>query len=70
MLSIVQVEMDDHLCHLRKLWWEYLCWANSMNIKEFGVNLDIEAMLEQDMVELDRFSPRMDVCCWLNTKLK
>jgi GNAT superfamily N-acetyltransferase len=27
-----------------------------MNIKEFGVNLDIKAMLEQDMVELDRFS--------------
>ena len=28
-----------------------------MNIKEFGVNLDIKAMLEQDMVELDKFSP-------------
>lgn len=57
MLRIFQVEMDDHRHHLRELWWEYLCWANSMNIKEFGVNLDIKTMLEQDMVELGKFSP-------------
>jgi len=57
MLSILQVELDDHRHHLKELWWEYLCWANSMNIKELGVNLDIKAMLEQDMVELGRFSP-------------
>lgn len=57
MLRIYQVETDDHRHHLRDLWWEYLCWANSMNIKEFGVDLDIEAMLQKDMVGLDRFSP-------------
>ena len=57
MLRIFQVEMDNHRHHVRELWREYLCWANSMNIKEFGVNLDIKAMLEQDMVELDKFSP-------------
>lgn len=57
MLWIFQVETDDHRHHLRELWWEYLCWANSMNIKEFGVDLDIKAMLERDMAELGRFSP-------------
>ena len=57
MLKIIQVETEDHLHHLKKLWWEYLCWANSMNIHELEVDLDIKTMLEQDMVELDKFSP-------------
>jgi GNAT superfamily N-acetyltransferase len=56
-LRILQVETDDHRRCLREIWWEYLCWANSMNVKELGVDLDVEAMLEKDMVGLDRFSP-------------
>ena len=57
MLKLFQAETEDHRHHLRDLWWEYLCWADSMNVKELGVDLDIEAMLTKDMAGLDRFSP-------------
>jgi GNAT superfamily N-acetyltransferase len=56
-LKIVQVETDEHRRHVRELFWEYLRWANSMLNREFGISFDIKSMLEQDMVELDKFLP-------------
>jgi GNAT superfamily N-acetyltransferase len=42
---------------VRELFWEYLQWANSRVNEEFGVDFDIQSMLEQNMLELEKFSP-------------
>ncbi len=57
MLRIYQVETDEDKNHVRDLFWEYLQWANSNVNKEFGVDFDIETILEQDMLELEKFYP-------------
>jgi len=38
---------------VRELFWEYLQSADGRVNEEFGVNLDIEAMLEDGMAKLD-----------------
>jgi GNAT superfamily N-acetyltransferase len=57
MLKIYQFKTDEDKVHVRALFWEYLQWANAKLNDEFDVNLDIEAMIEQDMLELDKFLP-------------
>lgn len=57
MLSIFQAETKDDITSVRKLFWEYLVWANSMNESEFNVSFDIKQLLEHDMKELDKFFP-------------
>jgi GNAT superfamily N-acetyltransferase len=56
-LRIYQAETEEDKSNVRDLFWEYLRWANSKINAEFGVNFDIKSMLEQDMLELDKFSP-------------
>ncbi|TEU17937.1 MAG: N-acetyltransferase [Anaerolineales bacterium] len=57
MLRIYQIETDEDRVHVRELFWEYLQWANARLDEEFGVNFDIESMLDQNMLELDKFLP-------------
>lgn len=57
MLTILQAETEAHREHARELFGEYLVWANAMMNREVGVSFDIRAILERDMLELDRFSP-------------
>jgi GNAT superfamily N-acetyltransferase len=57
MLEISQVKLPEDKAHVRELFWEYLQWANSKTNEEFGIDFDIESMLEQDMLGLDKFSP-------------
>ena len=57
MLQIYQVESDKDRRHVRELFLEYLQWANSKLNEEFGINFDIEAMVERDMLDLAKFYP-------------
>ncbi len=57
MLRIFQADTDEHKEHARELFWEYLQWGNVMVGREFGISLDVKAMLEQDMAELNKFLP-------------
>jgi GNAT superfamily N-acetyltransferase len=57
MVWIYQVETKEHRESVRQLFWEYLQWANTKVNEEFGVNFDIETMLEEDMQNLDKFYP-------------
>jgi GNAT superfamily N-acetyltransferase len=57
MVKIYQVETDEHQDSVRQLFWEYLGWANTRINEEFGINFDIEALLEEDMQNLDKFYP-------------
>jgi GNAT superfamily N-acetyltransferase len=56
-LRVYQVRPDEDRGHVRELFWEYLQWANSRVNEEFGVDFDIQSMLEQNMLELEKFSP-------------
>ena len=56
-MRIGQVQNEEDRVHVRELFWEYLEWANGRVNEEFGVNFDIEAMLEEDMAKLDIFLP-------------
>jgi hypothetical protein len=57
MLRIYQVETDQDRDHFRDLSWEYLQWANSRVNEEYGISFDIKSMLDQDLLELDKFLP-------------
>ena len=57
MASIHQAETDEDRALIRELFWEYLEWANERLNQEYGINLDIESMLERDMTKLEIFLP-------------
>jgi GNAT superfamily N-acetyltransferase len=57
MSSIRQAQTDEDRAEVRELFWEYLQWANGRVNEEFGVNFDIEAMLNDDMANLDIYFP-------------
>ena len=52
-----RAQTDKDISEVRELFWEYLQWANGRVNEEFGVNFDIETMLEDDMKELDIYFP-------------
>lgn len=50
----------DPVCHapqIREIYWEYLQWVNGRIFQEYGVDFDIAAILERDMLDLDKFMP-------------
>ena len=57
MVKVITANKDLHATQIRELFWEYLQWANAKVNEEFGVNFDIETMLEADMQHLDKFMP-------------
>jgi GNAT superfamily N-acetyltransferase len=57
MPTIRQAESEQDIEHVRELFWEYLQWANAGLNEEFGVDFDIQTMLEHNMAELEMFSP-------------
>jgi GNAT superfamily N-acetyltransferase len=57
MLRIYQIETDEDRVHVRDLFLEYLQWANARVNEEFGINFDIASMVEQNMLQLDKFLP-------------
>ncbi len=54
---IYQADQTQDATQIRKIFWEYLQWANEKVNETYGVNLDIKTMLEQDMLTLDKFMP-------------
>lgn len=56
-VRVVPADLESDAAHIRSLFWEYLQWANGRVNEEFGVNFDIETMIEDDMSHLDVFSP-------------
>jgi N-acetylglutamate synthase-like GNAT family acetyltransferase len=57
MLNIVQVETDAQISQVRTLLWEYMNWSNLMVSREFGVSLDVNAIVEQDMAKFQQYMP-------------
>jgi GNAT superfamily N-acetyltransferase len=56
-VKVITADKDLHAGQIRELFWEYLQWANGKVNEEFGVNFEIEALLEEDMLHLDKFMP-------------
>lgn len=54
-MHVIQVNPDEHRHQIQALFWEYLTWANSRNAEEFGVRLDIQTLLKDDMANLQKF---------------
>lgn len=57
MVRVILSDKELHAAQIRELFWEYLQWANRRINEEFGVNFDIQAILEDDMLHLDKFMP-------------
>ncbi len=57
MTGIHQAETKEDQSQVRELFWEYLQMANKHLNEKFGINFDIESMLERDMAELEIFMP-------------
>lgn len=57
MPEIRQVVTEDDRAQARELFWEYLQWANGRLMDEFGIQFDIQAILEGDMEKLGIFLP-------------
>lgn len=54
---VFQATRGEHDPLVRELLGEYLAWAVSRVKNEFGVDFDLEAMLEEDMAGLDKYQP-------------
>ena len=57
MLAITHVETADQQRQVREIFWEYLSWGNPLAEAAFGTQFDIQAVLEQDMADLQKFAP-------------
>jgi len=57
MLTIRQAGSEQDIAHVRELFREYLEWANARLNEEYGIKIEISAMLEHDMATLDIFLP-------------
>ncbi len=56
-INVFQAHSEKDVKIVRELFWEYLTWANEMNDQAFGIRLDIAAMLDEDMANLEKFMP-------------
>jgi GNAT superfamily N-acetyltransferase len=56
-VEILHAQPQIHIAQIRALYWEYLQWANARLNDEYGIDLDIAAMVEQDLLEIDKFLP-------------
>jgi GNAT superfamily N-acetyltransferase len=57
MATIHPVQIDDDRSQVRELFWEYLVWANERLNEEYGIDLEIQSMLEHHMSQLQMFFP-------------
>ena len=57
MTSIYQAETEQDRALVRELFLEYLEWANRHLNREYGIDFNIQRMVEQDMAELEIFFP-------------
>jgi GNAT superfamily N-acetyltransferase len=57
MPRIYQTQTDLDRDYFRGLSWEYLQWANARVNEEYDISFDIKSMLDQDMLEIDKFLP-------------
>ncbi len=57
MCTIRQAVSREDLGHVRELFLEYLHWANKGLNTEYGIDFDVDSMVEEDMAHLEIFSP-------------
>lgn len=57
MMHISQAQFETERQDIHDIFWEYLQWANDRNAEEFGIRLDIDAMIKDNMSTLDNFEP-------------
>jgi GNAT superfamily N-acetyltransferase len=57
MAKFRQADMKEDLPHVRELFSKYLQWVIGRANQEFGTDFDPETILEEDMEQLDIYSP-------------
>ncbi len=57
MAKILAVEQGQYISEIQGLFWEYLEWANAGLNREFGISLDMPAILAGDMRDLGKYMP-------------
>jgi len=57
MLNIYQIETEEDRIHVRELFGEYLQWAHLRLKQDYGINFDVESLVDQDMLELEKYLP-------------
>ena len=55
--QVIIADKEQHASQIRELFWEYLQWANARVNEEFKVGFDIATLLEDDLLDLDKFMP-------------
>ena len=55
--KIHQADPIRDAARVRELFWEYLQWANAKVNETYGVNFEIQTLLEEDMQKLGIFMP-------------
>ncbi len=57
MIELILAEETQHSEIIRQIFWEYLMWVNERVQEEYGLQFDMQAMIEDDMRHLDKFMP-------------
>jgi ribosomal protein S18 acetylase RimI-like enzyme len=56
-LKIIQVESEEHQQHVRELFRENFSSTRLLIIRDFGIDLNVSTVLEQEMAQLQQFAP-------------
>jgi len=55
MLELVTVDRDQYTDQIREIFLEYLEWVNGSVKEAYGLEFDMQAKIEDDMLTLDKF---------------
>lgn len=56
-LNVIQVATEAHKHHVRELFRENFSSTRLLIIRDFGIDLDVSTVLEQEMAKLQQFAP-------------
>jgi GNAT superfamily N-acetyltransferase len=57
MVEIIAADRIDHASQIREIFLEYLQWVNTSVYEKYALTFDIQAMVAEDMLTLDKFMP-------------
>ena len=59
MLTMTHVETTAQQGQMRELLWEYVLWGGPQMEQDFGIRLDLQVLVDQEMADLQKYaSPR------------
>ena len=70
MLQLIQVTSDEQIPHVHQLFREYVQLLHETAHQEYGISIDVDAILDMFIKGIDEFYPPRGRLIWPNTTSK